>query len=122
MLLYSLLNSLGQLAVYKMVNLFKQHIPAFVIATRKCFTVIVNIVIFGHQIVWIQGIGIVLVFTAVMMEVYLNYKEKMQAIVVVPEPDASKMINNSEGITDSKAAEIDSSEAQTERSFNSSSN
>jgi UDP-galactose transporter B1 len=79
MLLFSLLNSLGQLAVYKMVNLFKQHIPAFVIATRKCFTVIVNIIIFGHQIVWIQGIGIILVFTAVMMEVYLNYQEKTQA-------------------------------------------
>lgn len=62
-----------------MVNLFKQHIPAFVIATRKCFTVIVNIIIFGHQIVWIQGIGIILVFTAVMMEVYLNYQEKTQA-------------------------------------------
>lgn len=53
-----------------MIKLFKQHIPSFVIATRKCFTVIVNIVHFGHQVNGVQGVGMCLVFTAVMMEVY----------------------------------------------------
>ena len=67
---FSLLNALGQLIVYRMIKLFKQHIPAFVIATRKCFTVIVNIIHFNHQINYLQGIGMALVFFAVMMEVY----------------------------------------------------
>jgi hypothetical protein len=50
-----------------MIKLFKQHIPAFVIATRKCFTVVVNIIYFGHTVVPIQIIGIALVFSAVML-------------------------------------------------------
>jgi len=66
MAVFSILNSLGQLAVYRMIILFKQHIPAFVIATRKCFTVIVNIIIFGHKVYLIQGVGILLVFIAVL--------------------------------------------------------
>lgn len=76
LLLFSVLNALGQLIVYKMIKLFKQHIPAFVIATRKCFTVIVNILHFHHQINLLQGVGMLLVFVAVMMEVYENYKER----------------------------------------------
>lgn len=59
-----------------MIKLFKQHIPPFVIATRKCFTVIVNIIHFGHTINQQQLLGMILVFTAIIMEVYSNYKEK----------------------------------------------
>jgi drug/metabolite transporter (DMT)-like permease len=67
---FSILNALGQLIVYRMIKMFKQHIPSFVIATRKCFTVIVNIIHFGHKINYFQVIGMLLVFFAVMMEVY----------------------------------------------------
>jgi drug/metabolite transporter (DMT)-like permease len=73
---FSILNALGQLIVYRMIKMFKQHIPTFVIATRKCFTVIVNIAHFGHKINYLQGIGMTLVFIAVMMEAYESYKEK----------------------------------------------
>lgn len=67
---YSILNAIGQLAVYKMIKLFKQHILPFVVATRKCFTVIVNILYFGHTVNFKQLIGMLLVFTAIMLEVY----------------------------------------------------
>jgi UDP-galactose transporter B1 len=70
LLYFSILNAFGQLIVYRMIKLFKQHIPSFVIATRKCFTVIVNIIHFGHKINMLQGIGMSLVFFAVMVEVY----------------------------------------------------
>jgi UDP-galactose transporter B1 len=76
LLLFSLLNAIGQLVIYRMIKLFKQHIPAFVIATRKCFTVIVSILHFDHQINYKQGIGMLLVFAAVLLEVYDNYLEK----------------------------------------------
>lgn len=76
LLYFSVLNALGQLIVYRMIKLFKQHIPAFVIATRKCFTVIVNIIHFGHKINYLQAIGMFFVFFAVLMQVYENYKEK----------------------------------------------
>jgi UDP-galactose transporter B1 len=68
--LYSILNAIGQLVIYQMIKLFKQHIPSFIIATRKCFTVIVNIMYFGHKINLMQISGILFVFFAVMMEVY----------------------------------------------------
>lgn len=76
LLYYSILNAVGQLVIYRLIKLFKQHIAPFVIATRKCFTVIVNILYFGHTINQKQGIGMILVFTAIMIEVYENYKEK----------------------------------------------
>jgi len=59
-----------------MIKLFKQHVVPFVIATRKCVTVVVNIVHFGHSINGMQVIGIVFVFMAIMVEVILNMREK----------------------------------------------
>ena len=50
LLYFSFLNAIGQLVIYQMIKLFKQHIPLFVIATRKCVTVVVNIIHFGHQV------------------------------------------------------------------------
>ncbi|CAM6001275.1 unnamed protein product [Sphagnum balticum] len=76
--IFSVLNASGQLVIYKMLILFKQHIPAFLIATRKCLTVVINIVWFGHSIVALQAVGIVLVFLAVFLEVYENYRERQQ--------------------------------------------
>ena len=48
--------------------------PAFVIAFRKCLTVLINIIWFGHLINWQQLFGIGFVSLAVMMEVYFNQK------------------------------------------------
>ena len=50
LLYFSFLNAIGQLVIYQMIKMFKQHIPPFVIATRKCVTVVVNIVHFGHKV------------------------------------------------------------------------
>lgn len=76
LLYFSFLNAIGQLVIYQMIKLFKQHIPPFVIATRKCVTVVVNIIHFGHKVNELQIVGIVLVFSAIMIEVYENYREK----------------------------------------------
>lgn len=76
LLYFSVLNAVGQLVIYQMIKLFKQHIVPFVIATRKCVTVVVNIVHFGHTVNQKQIVGIVLVFSAIMLEVYENYQEK----------------------------------------------
>ena len=76
LLFFSVLNAGGQLVIYRMIKLFRQHIPSFVIATRKCLTVVVSIVHFGHSVNWPQAVGIVLVFAAVLMEVTDNYLHK----------------------------------------------
>ena len=62
--------------IYRMIKLFKQHILPFVIATRKCITVVVNIRHFGHQINAKQVIGMAMVFGAILVEVVLNARDK----------------------------------------------
>ena len=59
-----------------MIKLFKQHIVPFVIATRKCVTVVVNIVHFGHSVNGKQILGMGFVFMAILMEVIFNMWEK----------------------------------------------
>lgn len=73
----SVLNAVGQLFIYKTIKQFRQHIPAFVIAFRKCLTVIVNILWFHHDINLQQILGISLVFVAVMWQVYNSYNESL---------------------------------------------
>ena len=75
---FSVLNAVGQLFIYRMIKEFRQHIPAFVIAFRKCLTVIVNILWFHHTINKEQLIGVFFVFLAVIWEVYSNYKEQQE--------------------------------------------
>jgi len=62
----SVLNASGQIVIYKMIKLYKQHIPAFVIGIRKCLTVVINIIYFGHSINMYQLTAIVFVFCAIM--------------------------------------------------------
>lgn len=76
MTIFSVLSAIGQLVIYRMIKLFKQHIVPFVIATRKCLTVVVNIVYFGHSVNGKQLAGMLLVFAAIMLEVVLNAMEK----------------------------------------------
>jgi solute carrier family 35 (UDP-galactose transporter), member B1 len=78
--IFSVLSAVGQLVIYRMIKLFKQHIVPFVIATRKCVTVVVNIVHFGHSINVKQLAGMVLVFAAILMEVVMNRREKKEEV------------------------------------------
>ena len=69
----SILNALGQIVIYKMIKLYKQHIPAFIIGIRKCLTVVVNIIYFGHSVNVQQLFAIIFVFGSIMLETYDNY-------------------------------------------------
>jgi hypothetical protein len=74
----SILNAVGQIIIYKMINLYKQHIPAFIIGIRKCLTVVVNIFYFGHAVNLQQSFAMVFVFASIMLETYDNYLEKKE--------------------------------------------
>jgi UDP-galactose transporter B1 len=70
----SLLNALGALFIYKIITLFRQHVYPLVGTVRKCITVGVSIVYFGHHITFLQLMGIMLVFGGVLLEILMNYK------------------------------------------------
>ncbi len=64
----SLLSSVGQIFVYRMIKQFKQHFVPFVITTRKIFTVGLSIIVYRHATnVW-QILGLFLVFAIVTYE------------------------------------------------------
>ena len=67
----SLVSAIGQVFIYRMIKQFKQHIVPFVITTRKIFTVVISIVLFGHKTTMLQVFGIVLIFTTASSE-YLS--------------------------------------------------
>jgi drug/metabolite transporter (DMT)-like permease len=77
MLLVSVLTSVGQIFVYRMIKQFKQHIVPFVITTRKIFTVVLSIVFWGHETTAMQITAIIIVFASASYE-YLSeiYGEK----------------------------------------------
>ena len=93
MTIFSVLSAIGQLVIYRMIKLFKQHIVPFVIATRKCLTVVVNIMYFGHLVNGKQLAGMLLVFAAIMLEVILNAREKVKVTngVKVPQIDVENL-------------------------------
>lgn len=68
MLGMSVLSSIGQMFVYRMIKQFKQHFVPFVITTRKIFTVGLSIIVYRHATnVW-QLLGLLLVFGIVTYE------------------------------------------------------
>lgn len=68
LLMVSVLSFVGQLFVYRMIKMFKQHIVPFVITTRKIFTVGLSIVYFKHDWSGAQVISILVVLGVTMHE------------------------------------------------------
>ena len=70
---FSLLNAMGGMFGYKLVNTFRQHIYPLVSNTRKCMTVCINVVWYGHHLMKMQWLGILIVFSGIMVEIINNY-------------------------------------------------
>lgn len=61
-LVMSILQVLGQISIYYVILNFKQHIFPLISTTRKVFSVLLSIVIFGHSLTGMQWLSILLVF------------------------------------------------------------
>lgn len=73
-IMLGLSNAISAIFIYKIISIFRQHVYPLVSTVRKCITVGVSILYFGHHIEFAQLIGIVLVFGGVMLEISMNYK------------------------------------------------
>ncbi len=67
LMIMSLLNAVGAIFIFKIITLFRQHVYPLVGTVRKCITVGVSILYFGHSISIGQFIGILLVFGGVLL-------------------------------------------------------
>ena len=61
LLLIGSLSFVGQIFIYYLQNIFKQHIVPLIVGTRKIFTVGLSIIYFNHNISPMQLIGLVIV-------------------------------------------------------------
>ncbi len=61
-LIMSVLQAIGQVSIYYVIVRFKQHIFPLISTTRKVFTVLLSILIFGHTLSIPQWLSILLVF------------------------------------------------------------
>ena len=74
-LIICVLQVIGQIAIYFIVANFKQHIFPLISTTRKVFTVLLSIAVFGHHVNLWQWASIVLVFGGLAYEL----KEELNA-------------------------------------------
>ncbi len=59
-MLYSLILAVGQVFVYKLILLYKQHIAPLVIASRKLITILVSLFVYNEYTNYLQLIGILI--------------------------------------------------------------
>ncbi len=64
MLMVGVVSFVGQVFIYRLCRIFKQHIVPFIITTRKIFTVGLSNFYFGHKVNYQQLIGIFIVLVA----------------------------------------------------------
>jgi hypothetical protein len=69
-LLICLLQTCGQVAIYYVVGNFKQHVYPLVSTTRKVFTVVLSVLMFGHMLNAYQWVAVALLAVAMGAELH----------------------------------------------------
>lgn len=74
----SILGICGQYFIFYTINHFGPLTLSIVTTTRKFFTVLASIIIFGHSVSFVQWISIALVFGGVGLEMWNKISEKRE--------------------------------------------
>ena len=61
---------------------FNSLVLTTITTTRKFFTILSSVVLFGHSLVGPQWIGVALVFVALLLELAAKYSQKYASIVL----------------------------------------
>jgi UDP-galactose transporter B1 len=59
LIILGLMGALGQIVIFWMISLFRQHIVPFIVTTRKIVTTLLSILFFNHSSTIWQYVGIV---------------------------------------------------------------
>lgn len=68
LVLLGTLGAAGQVVVFWLVKLFRQHIVPFIITTRKLVTTLISVFIFHHGITSVQLLGVAITFLIVLYD------------------------------------------------------
>jgi drug/metabolite transporter (DMT)-like permease len=77
LMLVAILDMIGAIFIYRIVVMYKQHVVPMVTTIRKLLTSLFNIWYFKHSISDFQWIGFGIVLSAITLELYIGYREKM---------------------------------------------
>lgn len=73
---FALASSLGQIFIYFTVFQFGSLLCSLVTTTRKFFTILFSVVLFGHPLSVMQWVGVLVVFCGLGIETFSHQKKK----------------------------------------------
>jgi len=76
LIMISALGTIGQIFIFYTITNFSPFVLSIVTSTRKCFTLLLSILYFGHPVSPIQWIAIGLVFLGVVIEMFAKKSKK----------------------------------------------
>ena len=75
-LLFCICASFGQILIFGLMKEFGSLVWVTVSITRKLFTILLSVFMFNHSMKSIQWLGIVFVFSGMILDVAMNYIQK----------------------------------------------
>lgn len=70
---------LGSIFIYRIIVMYQQHVVPMIVTVRKLLSALFSIYYFHHNISDMQYIGICIVFSAILLELYISYRENSQS-------------------------------------------
>eukprot|EP00903_Cladosiphon_okamuranus_P014363 g13336.t1 len=77
---------MGQLFVFFIIKEFGSLVNVTVTISRKFFSILISVVVFGHSVVWWQWIGVVCVFGGLTLSVKAKHAAKKGGVELQPTP------------------------------------
>merc|ERR1712226_925138 len=66
-LLFSLCGAIGQVFIFYIVTSFGSLMCVLITVTRKFFSILLSVIIFGHIVMWWQWCGVLMVFSGLIL-------------------------------------------------------
>lgn len=76
--LFGIFGSIGQIFIFITLENFDSILLVTVTVTRKMFSMLLSVFIFGHVLNWVQWVGVALVFSGIGFEAWLKNSSKMK--------------------------------------------
>jgi UDP-galactose transporter B1 len=74
---FGVTSAIGQIFIYQTIAHFGPLTCSIITTTRKFFTILASVVIFGHSLILRQWMGVSLVFLGLSLDIYFSNRDRM---------------------------------------------
>ena len=78
MLMFSFASAMGQIFIFTTITTFGPLTCSIITTTRKFFTILGSVVLFGNTLLLRQWVGVVFVFVGLSFDVFFDKRKKKQ--------------------------------------------